>query len=117
MLYSEWLDQDVVGRIQLKSPPIIFSLASLVLEGTLANCSLFNIPSIILRPDKYNKMAVTPATNSFFRYKSIHQLPTQTQQVSKICSLNEVKIVLTILCESEPQSQLIPKPLNRSLLK
>ena len=41
-------------RIQMKSPPTIFSLASLVLEGTLANCSLFNIPSIILRPDKYN---------------------------------------------------------------
>ena len=56
MLYSEWLDQDLVGRIQIKSHPIIFSLASLVLEGTLANCSVFNIPSIKLRPDKYNKI-------------------------------------------------------------
>ena len=36
MLYSEWLDQDLVVRIQIKSPPTIFSLASLVLEGTLA---------------------------------------------------------------------------------
>ena len=49
MLYSEWLDQDIVVRIQMKSP--------LVLEGTLANCSVFNVPSIILRPDKYN---ITP---------------------------------------------------------
>ena len=56
-LYS---DQDLVVRIQMKSPPRIFSLASLVLEGTLANCSLFNIPSIILRPDKYNKSMNIP---------------------------------------------------------
>ena len=54
VLYSEWLDQDLVARIQTKSPPIIFSLASLVLEGTIANSSLFNIPSIMLIPDKYN---------------------------------------------------------------
>ena len=53
MLYSEWLDQDLVGRIQKKSPRTIFKLGFLVLEGTLANCSLFNIPFIILRPDKY----------------------------------------------------------------
>ena len=36
MLYGEWLDQDLVVMIQIKSPPTIFSLASLVLEGTLA---------------------------------------------------------------------------------
>ena len=28
MLFSEWLDQDLVGRIQIKSPTTIFSLAS-----------------------------------------------------------------------------------------
>ena len=28
MLYSEWLDQDLFGRIKNKSPPILFSLAS-----------------------------------------------------------------------------------------
>ena len=33
MLYSEWLDQDLVGRIQNKSPTIIFSLASLGFGG------------------------------------------------------------------------------------
>ena len=52
MSHSEWLDQDLAGRIQKKSPRTIFKLGFLVLEGTLANCSLFNIPFIILRPDK-----------------------------------------------------------------
>ena len=54
MFYSEWLDQDLVGRIQIKSLPKNFSLAFWGFEGTLANCSLFNILSIILRPDKFN---------------------------------------------------------------
>ena len=53
MLYSEWLDQDLV-RIQNKSPPIIFSLASFGFGGNLSQLFFVNIPSIILRPDKYN---------------------------------------------------------------
>ena len=36
MLYSEWLDQDLVERIQNKSPPIIFSLASYGFGGNLS---------------------------------------------------------------------------------
>ena len=55
MLYSEWLDQDLVSRIQIKSPPTIFSLTSLVLVATIAFGPLFNIATITLRPDKYNK--------------------------------------------------------------
>ena len=35
MLYSEWLDQDLVGRIQIKSPPTIFSLE---LESFIFHC-------------------------------------------------------------------------------
>ena len=52
MLYSEWLDQYLDGRIQIKSPPTIFSLASLVLVATIAYCSLVNIATIILSKDK-----------------------------------------------------------------
>ena len=54
MLYSEWLDQDLVARIQNKSPPIIFSLAFLGFGGNLSQLFFVKIPSIILRPDKYN---------------------------------------------------------------
>ena len=52
MLHSEWLDKDLVGRIQIKSNPTIFSLASLALVATIALCSLFNIP------DKYNNITM-----------------------------------------------------------
>ena len=55
MLYSEWLDQDLVVRIQVKSPPTIFSLASLGFGGNLSQLVCVNISSIILRPAKYNK--------------------------------------------------------------
>ena len=55
MLYSEWLDQGLDARIQNKSPPIIFSLASLDFGGNLRQLFFVNIPSIILRPDKYNR--------------------------------------------------------------
>ena len=54
MLYSKQLDQDLVGRIQNKSPPIIFSLASLGFGGNLSQLFFVNNPSILLRPDKYN---------------------------------------------------------------
>ena len=54
MLYCEWLDQDLVGRIQNKSPPKIFSLASLGFGENLSQLFFVNIPSIILRPGKYN---------------------------------------------------------------
>ena len=57
MLYSEWLDPDLVGRIQNKSPPIIFSLASLGFGGNLSQLFFVNNPSILLRPDKYNSTA------------------------------------------------------------
>ena len=66
MLYSEWLDQVLVGRIQIKSPPTVFSLASLVLAATIAYCSLFNIATIILRPDKYNIIMKNKICNSYF---------------------------------------------------
>ena len=36
MLYSEWFDQDLVVRNQVKSPPTIFSLASLGFGGNLS---------------------------------------------------------------------------------
>ena len=48
---------------------ILFSLASLVLEGTLANCSLFNIPSIILRPNKYNSITLIKMHNEAMKHK------------------------------------------------
>ena len=35
MLYSEWLDQDLVGRIQIKSPPTLYrpgNISTLTLE-------------------------------------------------------------------------------------
>ena len=53
MLYSKWLGQGLVGRIQNKFPPIIFSLASLGFGGNLRQLFFVNIPSTILRPDKY----------------------------------------------------------------
>ena len=56
MLYNEWLDQDLVGRIQNKPPTIIFSLASLGFGGNLSQLFFVNIPSIILRPNKYNTL-------------------------------------------------------------
>ena len=46
---------NLVGRIQNKSPPIIFSLASLGFGGNLSQLFFVNNPSILLRPDKYNK--------------------------------------------------------------
>ena len=46
---SCWLD---LG----KSSPTIFSLASWFWAPTRAYCSLFNIGTITLRPDKYNKI-------------------------------------------------------------
>ena len=58
MLHSEWLDQDLVGRIQIKSPPTIFNLASLGFGGNLSQLFFVNILSIILRPDKYNTWCV-----------------------------------------------------------
>ena len=44
---SSWLDPG-------KSPPTIFSFGFLELAPTIAYCLLFNIGSIILRPDKSN---------------------------------------------------------------
>ena len=58
MLYSEWLDQDLVASIQNKSPPIIFSLDFLGFGGNLSQLFFVNMSSIILRPDKYNKKTV-----------------------------------------------------------
>ena len=59
MLYSEWLVQDLVGRIHNKSPPIIFSLASLgfggklsQLKGEVLMCRYFNDYCIDLRSDE-----------------------------------------------------------------
>ena len=43
MLYSEWLDQNLDARIQNKSPPIIFSLASLGFGGKLSQFFFVNI--------------------------------------------------------------------------
>ena len=57
MLYSEWLDQDLVVRIQNKSPPIIFSLASLGF-------------GLILRPDKYNK-SMLELTQQFINWFTV----------------------------------------------
>ena len=68
MLYSEWLDQDLVGRIQNKFHPIIFSLDSLGFGGNLSQLFFVNIPSIILRPDKYNIF------NQFTKHKKIDLL-------------------------------------------
>ena len=42
MLYSEWLDQDLV-RIQNKSPPIIFSLATLGFGGKVVSTVMSGI--------------------------------------------------------------------------
>ena len=39
----------------MKSTPIIFSLASLGFGGNLSQSFFVNNPSILLRPDKYNK--------------------------------------------------------------
>ena len=55
-LYFEWLDQNLVVRIQHKSPPIIFSWASLGFGGNLSQLFFVNNPSILLRPDKYNNI-------------------------------------------------------------
>ena len=60
MLYSEWLDKDLVAGIQNKSPPIIFSLASFGFGGNLNQLFFVNNPSILLRPDKYNILAFLP---------------------------------------------------------
>ena len=56
MLYGEWLDQDLVGWIQVSLLP--HSLAWLL--GSSTNHSLlfiFNIDAIILRPDQYNTVS------------------------------------------------------------
>ena len=42
----------------MKSPPIIISLASLVLGGNLSQYFFVNIPSIILRPYKYDTLSL-----------------------------------------------------------
>ena len=53
MLYSEWLDQDRVGWIQVSL--LTQSLAWLLGFGANHSlCLFFNIGAIILRPDKYN---------------------------------------------------------------
>ena len=56
MSYSEWFDHDLVVRIQVKSPPTIFSLVFLGFGGNLSQLLFVNIPSIILRPGKCNNM-------------------------------------------------------------
>ena len=52
------LDQDFVVRIQVSSPPTIFNLASLCFGGNLSQLFFVNIPSIILRPHKYNNVTI-----------------------------------------------------------
>ena len=61
----------------MKSPPIIFSLAPLGFGGNLSQLFFDNIPSIILRPDKYNtivkikcvvKLSILTLPNSVFKW-------------------------------------------------
>ena len=53
VLYSEWLDQDLVGWIQVSVRPQ--SLAWLLGSGVDHSLLLlFNIGAISLRPDQYN---------------------------------------------------------------
>ena len=63
MLYSEWLDKDLVSWILVRHLPQ--PLAELLGFGpTIAYCLWFNIGAIILRPDKYNNVY----TIFFFQY-------------------------------------------------
>ena len=48
-----------------KSPPTILSFGFLVLAPTIAYFYLFNIGTIILRPDKYNNITKGGLTNGF----------------------------------------------------
>ena len=45
-------------RLQVKSPPIYFSFGIIRFWREPCHCSLFNFPSIKLRPDKHNNTAV-----------------------------------------------------------
>ena len=67
LLHSEWLEQDLVGWIQNKSPPIIFSLASLGFVGNLSQLFLVNIPfhHIETRQIQYHHDNPLPCTHLF----------------------------------------------------
>ena len=52
LLVIDWLSFLLVGSENYSSHNSLFGF--LVLAATIANCSLFNIATIILRPDKYD---------------------------------------------------------------
>ena len=58
ILYSSWLDQDIVGWIQVSLCPQ--SLAWLIgFDGNHSLLFIVNIAAIMLRPDIYNIMVIT----------------------------------------------------------
>ena len=63
MLYSEWLDQDLVGRIQIKSPAIIFSLAIQARIAQLVAYRLGTREVLGSKPGKGNNFSVKVPTS------------------------------------------------------
>ena len=59
MLYSEWLDQELVGRIQIKSPPTIFSLWLFGFGGNLTQLFFVQYSLHHIEANKYNRIIET----------------------------------------------------------